>query len=286
MTIGGRGWEDPRRVLARHGLTPKRSYSQNFLISERVVRAIVAACQLEPTSRVVELGPGCGSLTVPLAAACARVYAVERDPDMLQLLQSETDPRRVELVRADAKQVDLDALADGARITVAGNLPYAITGAILRHVIEHSHSVARAVLMVQREVRDRLVAGADTPQYGALTVFTQQVFHVESVLHVPRTAFHPPPKVTSSVVKLVPREQPLAPRSADFERVVRAAFQARRKTLRNALCQQLGAELSDLALAGAAIDGKRRGETLTIEEFGRLAAALEAQRKPGEPASA
>lgn len=270
-------WEDPRRVLARHDLTPKRSFSQNFLVSERAVRGIVQACELTPTSRIVELGPGCGTLTVALAAVCERVYAVERDPDMLQLLEVETDRARVELVPGDAKEVDLRALSGGARIHVAGNLPYAITGAILRRLVEQSDSIHSAVLMVQREVRDRMIAAPDTSDYGALTVFTQQVFRVETVLHVPRTAFHPPPKVTSSVVKLTPLASPRAPRVPSFERIVRAAFQARRKTLRNALIQALGAEQSDAILQAAAIDGKRRGETLSIEEYALLAQALEAR---------
>jgi len=268
-------FEDPRRVLARHGLAPKRSFSQNFLISERVVRAIVSACALTPELSVVELGPGCGTLTVALAAVCQRVYAVERDPDMLRLLEAELDPARVELVRGDAKQVDLRSLGGGSPITVAGNLPYAITGAILRQLVEHSELVKHAVLMVQREVRDRLIAAPDSAEYGALTVFTSQVFDIQTVTQVPRTAFHPPPKVTSSVVRLIPRAAPRAPRGDAFDRVVRAAFQARRKTLRNALAQQLGGESANQILSLAGIDGQRRGETLSVEEFGALAAALQ-----------
>jgi 16S rRNA (adenine1518-N6/adenine1519-N6)-dimethyltransferase len=190
-------------------------------------------------------------------------------------------PERVELVRGDAKEVDLLALAGDTPITVAGNLPYAITGAILRRLIEQSELVKHAVLMVQREVRDRLVAAPDTSEYGALSVFAQQVFRVETVTHVPRTAFHPPPKVTSSVVKLTPLETPRAPRSAGFTQIVRAAFQARRKTLRNALSQALGTEQTDAILKAANIDGKRRGETLSIEEFALLARAL-----PAAPTSA
>ena len=272
-------WEDPRRVLARHGLSPKRSFSQNFLVSERAVRGIVEACALAPESHIVELGPGCGTLTVALAAACATVYAVERDPDMLQLLEAETDRARVQLIPGDAKEVDLRALAAGGRIHVAGNLPYAITGAILRRLVEQGDWMNHAVLMVQREVRDRLVAAPDTSAYGALTVFTQQVFAIETVMHVPRTAFHPPPKVTSSVVKLTPLATARAPRVPSFERVVRAAFQARRKTLRNALIQALGGELSDAILEAAGLDGKRRGETLSIEEYGQLSQALDARSR-------
>jgi 16S rRNA (adenine1518-N6/adenine1519-N6)-dimethyltransferase len=264
-------WEDPRRVLARHGLAPKRSFSQNFLISERAVRAIVEACRLTPDSPVIELGPGCGTLTHALAAASARVFAVERDPDMLHILEQECDPARVTLVHGDAKQVDLAAISGGLRTTVAGNLPYAITGAILRNLHAQAQQLERAVLMVQREVRDRLVAAPDSEDYGALTVFTAQLFDIETVLHLPRTAFFPPPKVTSSVVRLTPRAEPRAASGPTFERVVRAAFQARRKTLRNALSQHWPAAVVDRQLAGAAIDGKRRGETLSIEEFDRLA---------------
>lgn len=264
-------WEDPRRVLQRHGLAPKRSFSQNFLISERAVRAIVEACLLAPDSPVVELGPGCGTLTHALAAVSSRVFAVERDPDMLQILEQECDPARVTLVRGDAKQVDFAAIGGGARNTVAGNLPYAITGAILRNLYDQSQQIERAVLMVQREVRDRLVAAPGGDDYGALTVFTAQVFGIETVLHLPRTAFFPPPKVTSSVVRLTPLVEPRAARSPFFDRVVRAAFQARRKTLRNALSQQWPADVVDRQLAASEIDGKRRGETLSIEEFDRLA---------------
>jgi 16S rRNA (adenine1518-N6/adenine1519-N6)-dimethyltransferase len=268
-------WEDPRRVLARHGFAPKRSYSQNFLISQRAIRAIVEACELNDDSCVVELGAGCGTLTQALATR-SKVYAVERDPDMLRVLAMECDQARVQIVPGDAKELDIGAFvaAEGERVTVAGNLPYAITGAILRNLVMQREHVARAVLMVQREVRDRLVASAGSAAYGALSVFTAQVYAIETVLHLPRTAFHPAPKVSSSVIRLTPLAVPRAPPSVAFERVVRAAFQARRKTLRNALSQALGAEHTDLLLSTAAIDGGRRGETLSIEEFGALAAVL------------
>jgi len=268
-------FEDPRRVLKRHGLFAKRSYSQNFLVSERAVRAIVEACALAGTRPVVELGAGCGTLTFALAETASKVIAIERDPDMLQVLAAERGERPVEIVAGDAKEVDLVQLGGGERIVVAGNLPYAITGAIFRNLVGQASSVERAVLMVQREVRDRLVAPPDGADYGALTIFTGQLFDVKTVLHLPRTAFHPPPKVTSSVIMLTPLAQPRAPLGPSFDRVVRAAFQARRKTLRNALSQALGPEQTAVVLERAAIDGKRRGETLSIEEYGLLAAALD-----------
>jgi 16S rRNA (adenine1518-N6/adenine1519-N6)-dimethyltransferase len=268
-------FEDPRRVLARHGLSPKRSYSQNFLVSPRAVAAITKACQLKAGDAVVELGAGCGTLTLALARTGAKVFAVERDPDMLRVLAAEKGELDIELLPADAKQLDLgDFVREGARISVAGNLPYAITGAIFRNLVEQHTRVARAVLMVQREVRDRLVAAPGTADYGALTVFTTQVFTVETVLHLPRTAFHPPPRVTSSVVRLSPA--PRAARSLHFDRLVRAAFQARRKTLRNALAQALGVATTDAVLQAAGIDGIRRGETLSVEEYASLATHLAA----------
>ena len=265
-------FEDPRRVLKRHGLWAKRSYSQNFLISERAVAAIVAACELTAESKVVELGAGCGTLTFALAARSNAVVAVERDPDMLDVLAAERGERQLQIVAGDAKQIDFAQF--GPRVTVAGNLPYAITGAIFRNLVAQAEQIERAVVMVQREVRDRLVAAPDSADYGALTIFTAQRFAIETVLHLARTAFHPPPKVTSSVVRLTPLPTPRAPLTPEFETIVRAAFQARRKTLRNALSQALGAQVASRVLAAAGIDGQRRGETLSIEEFGEIARRL------------
>lgn len=269
-------FEDPRRVLKRHGLWAKRSYSQNFLISERAVREIVGACELREDTPVIELGPGCGTLTFALASVSRAVTAIEKDPDMLQLLAAERGDRALEVVEGDAKEVDFGsyARAAGRKLTVAGNLPYAITGAIFRNLVDQVETIERAVLMVQREVRDRLVAKPGESEYGALGIFCAQVFAIDTVTHVPRTAFHPAPKVSSSVVRLVPHPQPRAAKSSEFDTIVRAAFQARRKTLRNALAQALDGGRADRVLEAAGIDGKRRGETLSIEEFGVLADAL------------
>jgi 16S rRNA (adenine1518-N6/adenine1519-N6)-dimethyltransferase len=269
-------FEDPRRVLKRHGLWAKRAYSQNFLISERAVREIVQACELREDTPVVELGPGCGTLTFALASITRALTAIDKDPDMLSVLAAERGDRTFEIVAGDAKEVDFGAYARaaGRKVTVAGNLPYAITGSIFRNLVEQVAHVERAVLMVQREVRDRLVAQPDSREYGALGIFCAQVFAVETVTHVPRTAFHPAPKVSSSVVRLTPHLQPRAAQTPEFEAIVRASFQARRKTLRNALQQAFGGESADRVLELAGIDGKRRGETLSIEEFAALAAAM------------
>jgi 16S rRNA (adenine1518-N6/adenine1519-N6)-dimethyltransferase len=161
-------------------------------------------------------------------------------------------------------------------VTVVGNLPYAITGGILRNLVEQRSHIAQAVVMVQREVRDRLIAVPATREYGALTVFTTAAFRVETVLKLPPSALHPQPKVHSAVIRLVPHPTPRAEETTSFRTVVKAAFEQRRKTLRNALGARLGQEHADQALAAASIDPVRRGETLSVEDFARIAASLDA----------
>lgn len=266
-------WEDPRRVLRRHGIAPKRAFSQNFLVSRSAVERIVEALAPRPDELTVELGPGLGTLSAALVRAGANVLAIERDRDMLEVLAKELgDVERFRVREGDATSVDLDALArEHGPIALAGNLPYAVTGGILRNLTAHRAAVSRAVVMVQREVRDRLLARPGTKEYGALTVFVQASFAVAPVVRVPAGAFHPPPKVESAVVRLVPHATPRALETEAFRAVVHAAFGARRKTLRNAL-KQIDA---DAALEPAGIDGGRRGETLSIEELATLGEALE-----------
>ncbi len=269
-------WEDPRRVLARHGLAPKRAFSQNFLVSRHAVEGIVRALRLSEGEPVIELGPGLGTLTGELLRSGARVIAVEKDREMIAVLRAELGAHeRFEVIEGDAATVDIAELARGERVALAGNLPYAITGEIMRNLGRHAENLSRAAVMVQMEVRDRLIAEPNTREYGVLSVFIQARFDVRTALKVSANAFHPPPKVESAVVMMVPREVPRAQETENFRLVVRSAFQARRKTLRNALVQGLGAERADDALTRAEIDGRRRGETLSIEEFARLAAEME-----------
>ncbi len=274
------GWEDPRRVLERHGLTPKRGLSQSFLVARSVVERIAEALAPRPGEWVVELGPGVGTLTGALLRAGARVIAVERDRDMIAVLRAELGSvPGFEVREGDASQVDYAALAreTGGPIAVAGNLPYAITGAILRRLIAHRTQVSRAVLMVQREVRDRLLAEPGTKAWGALTVFARAAFEVQPVLKVPPGAFHPPPKVSSAVVRMLPRAHPLAEETPAFRSAVRAIFDARRKTLRNALVQAgVPADRAAAALEETGIDPGLRGERLGIEQLDALARALSA----------
>ncbi len=267
-------WEDPRRVLARHGYAPSKRYSQNFLVTEGVVEAIASAVAPQPGERVVELGPGAGTLTCALLRRGALVTALEKDPRMLALLRDELrDVAAFELHEADAAELDL-ANFTSSPIAVTGNLPYAITGSIFRRLVEQRAKVARAVVMVQREVRDRLLAHAGESAYGALTVFVSAAYRVEPVLTVKPGAFFPPPKVTSAVVRLVPHEVPRAEETDDFRRVVRAAFDQRRKTLRNALSGLAPADVLAAAFERAGVDPSLRGETLDVEAFARLSVAI------------
>lgn len=271
-------WEDPRRVLARHGLAPKRGFSQNFLVSRSAVERIAEALDPKPGERVIELGPGLGTLTGALLRKGARVLALDTDRDMLRVLGEELGHlTTLEAREGDATMLDLAALApEGERMAVAGNLPYAVTGAIFRRLVTQHARVDRAVLMVQREVRDRLLGAEGTKQYGALSVFTRAVFDVSPVCLVPAGAFHPPPRVDSAVIMLRPRAQPIDVDDAHFTRAVRAAFEARRKTLRNALQRAYPTEQVDRALEASGIVGTRRGETLSVDEFHALAQALAA----------
>lgn len=276
MTSPADEWEDPRKALARHGLRPKRSFSQNFLVARSVVEAIAQAAVPAPGAHVVEMGPGLGTLTGALLRRGARVTAIERDRDMIAVLRADFGDRPLVLIEADAAEIDLGALAkDTGPFALAGNLPYAATGAILTNLGRHRAALTQAVLMVQREVRDRLVASPGTKEWGMPSVFVQAAFDVRSLLKVPAGAFHPAPKVDSAVVRLVPRGVARAEETPTFVRVVHAGFGARRKTLRNALGREFEVAAIDAALAAVGIDGVRRAETLTIEELAALARAFE-----------
>ena len=278
MTTDRRVPPDTKDLLSKYDLQPKRSFSQNFLIQPGAI-AQIADAAVAKGKQLVELGPGLGALTHALLERGAKVLAVELDRDMVRVLCEEfADEERLEVRTGDAAELDLDAhsRACGSKLVVTGNLPYQATGAIIRRVVAHAASLDGAILMVQREVRDRLVAQPSTKEYGALTVFTRAVFEVDTVCRLRPGSFYPAPKVESAVVRLLPRETPLAEETESFQAVVRAAFQMRRKTLRNALRALGDADRASAALSGAGIDPGRRGETLSIEEFARLAQCWDA----------
>ncbi len=264
---------DARDLLRKYDLRPKRSLSQNFLI-QPAAAARIAADVAELGQEVVELGPGLGALTAALLAQGCRVTACELDRDMVRVLRQELEEGpSLRIIEGDASKLDLRMHSEtsGSKLVVTGNLPYHATGSILRRVVEAAGVLEGAVLMVQREVQDRLVADPGTKAYGALTVFVQAAFEVEKSFRLRPGSFYPAPRVESAVVRLRPRPAPIAEETEAFRQVVRAAFQQRRKTLRNALHGLGEPERADRALRAAAIDPRRRGETLSIEEFAALA---------------
>jgi 16S rRNA (adenine1518-N6/adenine1519-N6)-dimethyltransferase len=274
---------DARVLLGRYNLRAKKAFGQNFLVSERAFRAIVDAAVQSDDDWIVEIGSGLGTLTARLAERVpeGKVIALERDPDMIAVLRGElAGVDNVEIEAMDALRYDLRMAARwrGDRITVCGNLPYHIAAPLLFRVIDAREQVRRAVVMIQKEMADRIVASPGGKEYGALGVMVRTYMDVSTVAKVGAGSFVPPPNVDSTVIKLVPLSggAPRVPISdhAHYSNVVHAAFGQRRKTLRNALRAVFEDAAVDDALASTGIDGTRRGETLDIAEFGGLAAAL------------
>ncbi len=275
--------DSPRRMLQQHGLRPKHAWGQNFLDDPAVLADIVHAARLGPDSVVVELGAGLGHLTRALLDTGARVVAVERDRDLLQILEG-WKAERLTVLAANAARLDLARVAGTRPLTLVGNLPYHLTSSILFEALEQHGDLLRCVFTVQREVAERVAAGEGTRNGGLLTVLLGVWFDASIVRTVPAAAFHPPPKVDSAVLLLEHRAVPRAEVAdeAFFRKVVKAAFSQRRKTLLNAL--QSDRELGDAAriraaLAAADIEPARRAETLAVAEFARLAGAL--RQPPG-----
>jgi 16S rRNA (adenine1518-N6/adenine1519-N6)-dimethyltransferase len=261
----------PSELLRRHGLRPKKEWGQNFLGDPRVLGELADLAGLRPGETVVELGAGLGHLTRALAATGARVVAVERDRDLAPILRAELPG--VEVVEADAKSFDLAAAARGERIVVCGNLPYHLSSPILFHLLDHRAVLRRAVLLLQREVAERIAASPGGRDYGLLSVLVQLGADARLALHVDRRAFTPPPEVESSalVLDFLPHPRAEVRDERRFRALVKAAFAQRRKTLWNALKAIPSARE---ALERAGIDPRRRGETLSVAEFAAVERCL------------
>jgi 16S rRNA (adenine1518-N6/adenine1519-N6)-dimethyltransferase len=269
-------YPSPRALLEKHGLRAKKSWGQNFLGDEVILDHIARLAVEREGERVVELGAGLGHLTARLVARGARVVAVERDRDMARVLRAELGGR-AEIVEADAARLELGRIAGGGRVAVVGNLPYHLTSPILFSLLDQAGAVSRAVLLVQREVAERLAAAPGSRDFGILSVLLQREAEVTIERIVPPGAFLPPPKVESALVRAAFR--PPADAIADparFRRLVKAGFGQRRKTLANALRSARLADDArlDAALAAAGIDPSRRGETLRVAEWAALDRAL------------
>lgn len=262
------------------GIRAKKALGQNFLIDNNVIDNIVRAAGLTETDRVLEVGPGQGALTGRMAPLVERLLAVEWDRDLVPLLQERfADHPDVSIVHGDILRVDLPALLHcpvPGRWKVVANLPYNISSQVLFLFMEQRNLFSEMLLMLQKEVGERLVAPPSCKDYGVLSVFCQQYFQVEKVLLVKPTCFRPVPKVDSLVLRFRVLPEPRVPVVNEqlFRTVVKAAFAQRRKTLANCLkTLELfrDAELLATLFAMAGLDGSRRGETLSLDEFARLA---------------
>jgi 16S rRNA (adenine1518-N6/adenine1519-N6)-dimethyltransferase len=276
--------KSPQRLCRTHGLHPQKRLGQSFLADAGTAQAIVERSGVGPDDTVVEIGPGLGALTLPLARAVRRVIAIEKDAALVQVLGAElldAGILNVRVIHADVLATDLAALArdTGRPLTVFGNLPYNISSQVLIQLIAARRLLPRAVLMFQKELSARLRAAPGGRDYGRITAMLRYCAAIRRLAAVGAPHFFPVPKVDSEVLEIAFRPQLPYPEH-DEERLFRliaAGFGQRRKTLKNALCAselQIRPDTAERALRQAGIDPVRRAETLSPEEFVALEISL------------
>ncbi len=268
-----------QRLLRQHGLRPRQRLGQRFLADEEVLERIVAAAEIAPADTVLEVGPGLGTLTRALAARAGRVIAVELDAQLVAILHQRLPAcPNVTIVQGDILQLaPAELVGPHTPYLVVANLPYYITAPILRHFLETTRPPERLVLTIQKEVAQRILA---TPGHLSLLAVSVQFYARPSLVgYVPAAAFYPRPKVDSAIVRLDVYRQPPVPVDdvPRFFRVVAAGFSQRRKQLKNALAHGLGLPIATAmeALAAAGIAPQQRAETLSLDDWARLAPRLQ-----------
>ena len=274
--------EATSHILKAFGLRASKRLGQNFLINSAIVQGIVTAAEIEAGDRVLEIGPGIGTLTQGLAEAGAQVTAVELDKKLPAVLaETLKGYDNVKIVPGDILKTDIRELMGQQPFKVAANLPYYITTPILMALLEQKLPITKIVTMVQKEVAERMIASPGGKDYGALSVAVQYFTAPEIVLEVPSSSFLPPPAVDSVVISCQVLENPSVSVEDErmFFRVVRTSFGQRRKTLFNAL-KGLGLdkEIVAVALENTGIEPSRRGETLSLQEFAKLSDELGRQQ--------
>ena len=264
----------PREVLAGLEQRARRRFGQNFLVDTTLAERIVRCAGVTEGDRVVEVGPGLGMLTEALIGAGAQVTAVELDRDLASYLRVRVPGLR--LVEADAMKVRWDEVCEGDGWRVVANLPFNVGTPLVAELVKRRDRFHSLTVMLQKEVVDRLTADAGSKAYGALTVRVRARARARRVLSIPPSAFHPQPKVSAAVVRLDLLDEPRfgAAGGAHFDRVVKAAFSARRKKMVNSLGALYGREEARKAVAAVGLDGGVRAEVVGIEAFAALAAAL------------
>ena len=279
-----------RAILERHGFTFKKSFGQNFLTDTNILQKIVDTAEIDKKVNVIEIGPGIGALTEFLAESAAEVMAFEIDDRLVPILADTLrDFDNVTVVNQDILKVDLaQYIAEFKNpdlpVKVVANLPYYITTPILMHLIESGIPFSEFVVMMQREVADRISAQPNTKAYGSLSIAVQYYMTAKVAFIVPRTVFVPAPNVDSAILKMVRREQPAVEVQDEkfFFKVTKASFVHRRKTLWNNLTSHFGKSEETKAKLTAALEQAElspsvRGEALTLADFARLADALKEQ---------
>lgn len=267
-----------KEILAESGFRFSKSLGQNFLTDEKVLSAIVESSGVDKNSGVIEIGPGFGTLTQRLCMAAGKVVAIEIDKTAVPILESNLEEfDNLKIINEDVLKCDLHKIIEeefaGREVKIAANLPYYITTPIIMHILESALPVDSLTVMIQKEVAMRIAAKEGTKDYGALSVAVNFYSEPEIVVNVPPSAFIPQPKVSSTVIKLKLRNEPPVKVNDEkgFFKVVKASFGQRRKTLLNALANSpsipLGKEAVAEVLAKCGIDEKRRGETLTLQDF-------------------
>jgi 16S rRNA (adenine1518-N6/adenine1519-N6)-dimethyltransferase len=247
-------------------MRPRKSLGQNFLRDDAIIGRIIDALYLQPEETVVEIGPGTGALTYRLVESAGNVIAIEFDRDLIPQLNKQFGSREnFTLVHDDALTVDLSEIVTGTDTAkLVANLPYNISTPILQRLIDCRYLFSKIVLMFQREVVERITASPGGKERGFLSVLVESAFETEYLFDVPPTAFYPVPKVWSAVVRLTPKESNVVDEKP-FRKLVSAAFVQKRKTIHNNL-RNVYENAADL-LNEAGIDGKRRAETLTLDEW-------------------
>jgi 16S rRNA (adenine1518-N6/adenine1519-N6)-dimethyltransferase len=281
-------YQEARDAIRNSAFRPKKRLGQNFLVHDRVLDSILRLVDLTPEDEVLEIGPGLGSLTRRLVERAGRVWAVELDSFLVEKLRRSalgSDPK-LEMIHGDILEVPLETILPARKVKLVANLPYSISTPALFRLFELRDHFSFLVLMVQREVAERMASSPGTKSYGALSVWCQVHGRIAAKVPVAPEAFFPRPKVRSTVLKIELRPEPLvAPEEFPTLRgLVRAAFGQRRKTLQNNLMTwlPLGREETDRLLRSQGIEPKRRGETLKVDEFIRLARALKNLALTGE----
>lgn len=265
-------------LLLRHGLAPRRDLGQNFVADANTVRRIARLAEIGPTDHVLEIGPGLGSLTLALAETGATVIAVEIDRGVVPVLREITAHLpNVTVVEGDAMHLDWETLLAAAPAWVmVANLPYNVATPLVCDVLDYVPQIERMLVMVQREVAERMCAAPRTQAFGAVSVKIAYWATARISGYVPATVFVPRPKVESALADIRRRPEPAvsAPRKLMFE-LIKVAFGQRRKMMR----RSLGALVEATTFEAADIDAQRRPEELSVEEWGRLAHAVETQRR-------